>query len=98
MVEGRLRKRVRAVGLESLDAYCDWLFEGDGLREELLHLINAVTTNKTDFFREPDHYLHLEQHDRARPAQAPSRTCAAAQGVERGLFERRRSLFRRHGA
>jgi chemotaxis protein methyltransferase CheR len=56
MVEGRLRKRVRALGLSSLDDYSALLFQGGGLAAERIHLINAVTTNKTDFFREPEHF------------------------------------------
>ncbi len=60
MVEGRLRKRMRAVGLPSLASYCRWLFDEDGLDQELTHLIDAVTTNKTDFFREPEHYEYIE--------------------------------------
>lgn len=61
MVEGRLRKRLRALGLPSFDAYGDYLFRQDGLERELLFLINAVTTNKTDFFREPEHFECLER-------------------------------------
>lgn len=61
MVEGRLRKRVRALGLADLTGYCMHLFEGGGLDTELVHLIDAVTTNKTDFFREVDHFDLLEQ-------------------------------------
>lgn len=60
MVEGRLRKRVRALGLPNLDAYSIYLFQRDGLAAERPHLINAVTTNKTDFFREPEHFDLLE--------------------------------------
>jgi chemotaxis protein methyltransferase CheR len=60
MVEGRLRKRVRALGFECFDDYCAHLFRNDGLDQERLYLINAVTTNKTDFFREPEHFTHLE--------------------------------------
>ncbi|HYH22633.1 MAG TPA: CheR family methyltransferase [Azospirillum sp.] len=59
MVEGRLRRRVRALGLPSLDDYCRHLFEGGGLDKELVDLINVVTTNKTDFFREPQHFSLL---------------------------------------
>jgi chemotaxis protein methyltransferase CheR len=59
MVEGRLRKRVRALGLADIDAYCRHLFDEDGLDGEFLHLIDAVTTNKTDFFREPEHFAFL---------------------------------------
>ena len=61
MVEGRLRKRIRALGLDSFDAYCSYLFKKDGLTAERPFLINAVTTNKTDFFREPEHFDCLEQ-------------------------------------
>ena len=60
MIEGRLRKRVRALGLASLDAYSAYLFQRDGLAAERPYLINAVTTNKTDFFREPEHFDQLE--------------------------------------
>ncbi len=61
MVEGRLRKRVRALGYKGFDAYCDFLFRRDGLATEKPYLINAVTTNKTDFFREPEHFTLLEE-------------------------------------
>ena len=61
MLEGRLRRRLRATGIESLDGYCDFLFKEDGLRDEAPYLINAVTTNKTDFFREPGHFEYLER-------------------------------------
>lgn len=61
MVEGRLRKRVRALGFGGFDAYCAYLFKQDGLANERPYLINAVTTNKTDFFREPEHFTYLEQ-------------------------------------
>lgn len=60
MIEGRLRKRVRALGMASMDDYCTFLFDQDGLQVERTHLINAVTTNKTDFFREPEHFELLE--------------------------------------
>ena len=56
MVEGRLRRRLRALQLPSFAAYCDYVFRQDGLRLELPYLINVVTTNKTDFFREPEHF------------------------------------------
>jgi len=59
MVEGRLRKRVRALKLPDLTAYGRHLFERGGLDAELVHLIDCVTTNKTDFFREPAHFEFL---------------------------------------
>lgn len=59
MVEGRLRKRVRALGLVDLNDYGAHLFERGRLQDELVHLIDCVTTNKTDFFREPAHFDFL---------------------------------------
>ena len=59
MVEGRLRKRVRALDLRTLDDYARHLFERGNLDQELTHLIDCVTTNKTDFFREPAHFEFL---------------------------------------
>lgn len=61
MLEGRLRRRLRATGIATLDAYCDYLFDEGNLAKEGLYLINAVTTNKTDFFREPAHFVYLRQ-------------------------------------
>ncbi|MGN6489924.1 MAG: CheR family methyltransferase [Devosia sp.] len=59
MVEGRLRRRVRGLGLASLSDYGRYLFEENGLAAEMVHVIDAVTTNKTDFFREADHFTCL---------------------------------------
>ncbi len=62
MLEGRLRRRLRVTGLPSFDSYCDFLFRQGGLDEEAVYLIDAVTTNKTDFFREPKHFDYLVSH------------------------------------
>lgn len=59
MVEGRLRKRVRALGLGDLEAYGREVLDRGRHDEELVHLIDCVTTNKTDFFREPPHFDFL---------------------------------------
>ncbi len=61
MVEGRLRRRLRHLHLNSFAQYGDYLFRKDGLERELPFLINAVTTNKTDFFREPEHFECMEK-------------------------------------
>jgi len=59
MLESRLMKRLRALGMESFKCYCEYLHSPEGMSEELVHMIDAVTTNKTDFFREPDHFHFL---------------------------------------
>ena len=61
MLEGRLRRRLRATGIGSLDDYCEFLFKKDGMASESTYLIDAVTTNKTDFFREPKHFDFIQQ-------------------------------------
>ena len=59
MLEGRLRRRMRATRIATLNDYCRFLFDQDGLEREIIHLIDAVTTNKTEFFREPTHFRFL---------------------------------------
>lgn len=59
MLEGRLRRRMRATRITDVNEYCRFLFEEDGLAAETIHLIDAVTTNKTEFFREPAHFDFL---------------------------------------
>jgi chemotaxis protein methyltransferase CheR len=60
MLEGRLRRRLRATGIDTLNSYCDYLFKGGGIEKEAIHLMDAVTTNKTDFYREPKHFEHMQ--------------------------------------
>ncbi len=59
MLESRLQKRLRNLGLASFKEYCEFLFDSPEGDRELVHMIDAVTTNKTDFFREPVHFQFL---------------------------------------
>ncbi len=59
MLEGRIKRRVKALNLLSYGQYCDYLFGSEGLKDEIIHLIDVVTTNKTDFFRESAHFDYL---------------------------------------
>jgi len=59
LLEARLRKRLRVLGMHSYSEYCDFLFSPEGARCELIHMIDVVTTNKTDFFREAGHFDYL---------------------------------------
>lgn len=63
MLEGRVRRRTRALGIGDVNDYCSLLFDhgGPGYNAEVTQLIDAVTTNKTDFFREPVHFDYLTQ-------------------------------------
>lgn len=74
MVQSRLARRVRELGLSSVEQYGEYLFS-QRHHEELDHLIDAITTHKTDFFREPEHFSYLT--DVALPS------LAAAKGRDR---------------
>ncbi|WP_332693145.1 CheR family methyltransferase [Bosea sp. (in: a-proteobacteria)] len=58
MTRGRLARRVKALGLNSVAEYCAFLKTPAAL-DEIPELINAVTTNHTAFFRERHHFDHL---------------------------------------
>lgn len=59
MVEGRLRRRARALRFDSVHDYCRHVLDDGHLESEMTELIDAVTTNKTDFFREIEHFRYL---------------------------------------
>jgi Methylase of chemotaxis methyl-accepting proteins len=56
LLEARLQKRLRELGMGSHEEYCEYLFSPRGMDEELVKLVDVVTTNTTDFFREPKHF------------------------------------------
>lgn len=64
LIETRLRKRVRETGHDSLGHYLDFALSAEGRVSEQPLLIDAITTNKTDFFREPVHFQFLVHHVR----------------------------------
>jgi chemotaxis protein methyltransferase CheR len=57
LVQGRLARRLRELHLDSYEEYCDHIRESGP--EELVGLINALTTNVTSFFRENHHFEAL---------------------------------------
>ncbi|MDH4163778.1 MAG: protein-glutamate O-methyltransferase [Nitrospirota bacterium] len=61
MLEARLQKRLRTLGIKTFAEYYEFVI-GDGEHKELVHMLDAVTTNKTDFFREPGHFQYLTDH------------------------------------
>jgi chemotaxis protein methyltransferase CheR len=69
MLEVRIKRRLKELQLNSYGEYCDYLFGHSGQRDEIVHLIDVVTTNKTDFFREPRHFEFLV--NKAIPELAP---------------------------
>ncbi len=59
LLEARLQKRLKTLSMRSFTDYCEYLFSQEGAREELIQMIDLVTTNKTDFFREAHHFEYL---------------------------------------
>ena len=59
MLEARLQKRLKANSITTFEEYSDFVFSQEGRATELIHLIDVVTTNKTDFFREPAHFEYM---------------------------------------
>jgi len=62
MLEARLNKRLRLLGLHSYSQYRELLFSEGGQKDELPHLYDAVTTNTTHFFRESNHFDALRDN------------------------------------
>ena len=60
LVRARLTRRLRALGLASFDDYLA-LVAREPSRVELKEMVDALTTNKTSFFREPQHFDYLRQ-------------------------------------
>ena len=59
LVIARLSRRLRALGLRSFGAYYE-LVSGPAGVDERVHMLDAITTNETSFFRERKHFDFLE--------------------------------------
>lgn len=59
LVYGRISRRLRKLGLTGFDQYCRLLKTNPEV--ELGNFVNALTTNKTEFFREVHHFHYLNK-------------------------------------
>lgn len=59
MFQARLQKRLRELDFNSFDEYVGILFDGDKTTDEFELLADYISTNKTEFFRESDHFRLL---------------------------------------
>jgi len=80
LLQARLGKRLRALGLATFADYYRLLVEQDPDGEELVRLVNTVTTNRTGFYREPHHFAYLAE---GWVPDAVSRAAHAGQRVVR---------------
>ncbi|MGL4524334.1 MAG: CheR family methyltransferase [Spirochaetia bacterium] len=57
LMESRLNSRLVSLGFDNYDAYIKFAFSSSrGRQDELVHMMDAMTTNKTFFFREMQHF------------------------------------------
>lgn len=61
MLTARIQKRLRLLKLHSFTDYVDSVLDPHDTTQELIHFLDIVTTNKTDFFREPNHFTFLTE-------------------------------------
>lgn len=61
MIQSRLRHRLRALNIPDFDNYSAFVCSDDG-RSERRHMISALTTNVSHFFREKHHFEVLSKH------------------------------------
>jgi chemotaxis protein methyltransferase CheR len=70
LVRSRLMKRLRTLGIERVEEYLALIDSAEGA-SEVACLIDVMTTNKTSFFREVEHFHYLR--DRILPGVTAAR-------------------------
>lgn len=55
LVTARVGKRMRKLGMDDFQSYLDWV-KGAGGEDEMVQLLDAISTNVTSFYREPAHF------------------------------------------
>lgn len=84
MLESRLQKRLRELQIKNFTHYFDYVFSTAGRNGELINMIDLVTTNKTDFFREADHFSFitnqvLPSYEHEKPLKIWSAGCSSGE-------------------
>lgn len=72
LVQSRLSKRMRMIGITDFDAYLGIVASPDAAMERR-EFVSVLTTNVTSFFREKHHFDHLARHVIPRLAQKLAR-------------------------
>jgi chemotaxis protein methyltransferase CheR len=83
LLASRLSKRLRDLGLATFTEYYEMLTE-DATREEFTRMLDLISTNKTDFFREPKHFDFLRERiipelERAKRIRIWSSACSTGE-------------------
>lgn len=59
LVQSRLAPFILKQGFEDFENFKSWLLQPDRTELDFQNFVNLLTTNKTDFFREPEHFKYL---------------------------------------
>ena len=84
LVSSRLAKRMRKLGIQEFSAYYQYI-NSDSTQNELVQLLDAISTNVTQFYREPRHFEILQELARQWESDGQQRFriwCAAASSGE----------------
>ena len=61
MMQSRLSARLKALKMNSYQEYIDYVFSRGSNSDEIIMMIDAMTTNLTEFFIEPQHFEYMKQ-------------------------------------
>lgn len=61
MLQSRLNARLKANNIESYREYTDFVLSGKGGESEVINMVDLVSTNKTDFYRESAHFDFMKE-------------------------------------
>ncbi len=73
LLRARLGQRLRVLGLGTFTDYHRVLVEHDPAGEEIARFVNAMTTNKTGFYREAHHFAYLAERWRSQAGDRSGR-------------------------
>ena len=71
LIKARLGRRLRMLGMSSFREYLEYVAH-DRSGDELCDMLDALSTNVTSFFREPDHFDYLREEILPRAVAAAS--------------------------
>ena len=97
MVQSRLLRRVRELQLNSVEQYSEYFFTSSNA-DEREHFVNAITTNKTDFFREAEHFDFLTRVPFPRSAARRATAWLTLERLVRRMLFGGGALYARNGA
>lgn len=61
MLQARLQNRLKALNMDSFTEYTKYVLSEEGAKNEVVHMVDVVSTNKTDFFRENQHFEFMKK-------------------------------------